>query len=169
MIDFNFLEELCRTKFRWYQKAYLFLFCIFVKKQKYNKNITPNDLIIQKILEGYRKMKNFEESCKHQWMCFGKHPHQYVLCDKCGMPNFELSDVEPWNAHQEEMAQMSDFINKLVKMINDLKDNSIRLDEELTEGKYNWQILCWEDVNEDSHAHICHIQLMERLKREFDI
>ena len=55
MIDFNFLEELCGTKLRWYQKAYLFLFCIFTKKQKYNKNITPDDLIIQKILEEYRK------------------------------------------------------------------------------------------------------------------
>jgi hypothetical protein len=54
MIDFNFLEELIGTKFKWHQKIYLFIFCIFVKKQKYNKNITPDDLIIQKILEGYK-------------------------------------------------------------------------------------------------------------------
>jgi len=53
MIDFKFVEELVGTKFRWYQKVYLFLFCIFAKKHKYNKNTSANDLLlIQKILEG---------------------------------------------------------------------------------------------------------------------
>jgi hypothetical protein len=54
MINFNFLEELIGVKLKWCQRIYLFLFCIFVKKQKYNKNITPNDLIIQRILERYK-------------------------------------------------------------------------------------------------------------------
>lgn len=69
----------------------------------------------------------------------------------------------------KEIVELQNFITKLIKMIADLKTNSIRLDTELTESNLEKFPVSWEDANESSYAHICHVQLMERLKREFNI
>ena len=56
-----------------------------------------------------------------------------------------------------------------MSMIADLRDNSLRLDKELAEANADKFPVSWEDASESSYAHICHIQLMERLKHEFNI
>jgi len=60
-------------------------------------------------------------------------------------------------------------LNKSMSMIADLRDNSLRLDKELAEANADKFPVCWEDASESSYAHTCHIQLMERLKHEFNI
>jgi hypothetical protein len=68
-----------------------------------------------------------------------------------------------------------DIVNLILKLdefksiIIDLKDNSIRLDKELAEANADKFPVSWEDASESSYAHTCHIQLMERLKHEFNI
>jgi SMC interacting uncharacterized protein involved in chromosome segregation len=69
----------------------------------------------------------------------------------------------------KETLDIQQYINKAVQMIADLKDNSLRLDKELAEANADKFPVSWEDASKSSYAHTCHIQLMERLKREFNI
>jgi len=60
-------------------------------------------------------------------------------------------------------------LHKLMEMVVDLKENSLRLDKELAEANADKFPVSWEDASESSYAHTCHVQLMERLKNEFNI
>lgn len=63
---------------------------------------------------------------------------------------------------------LSERIGKMFEIVTLLIDNSDGLDQELLyvlEGKCP---IVWEDAGESSHAHICHMQLMERIRRELN-
>lgn len=69
----------------------------------------------------------------------------------------------------DETIDIQQYIQSAAQMIADLKDNSMRLDKELADANADKFPVSWEDASESSYAHTCHIQLMERLKREFNI
>jgi hypothetical protein len=93
------------------------------------------------------------------------------VCGDCGAHDFlcRWNKRVPEDNRVKEIIGLENTIGKLVKMIGDLKDNSLRLDKELTETNADKFPIFWEDSNENSYAHICHVQLMERLKNEFNI
>jgi hypothetical protein len=92
------------------------------------------------------------------------------FCEDCGANDF----LSKWNRRVpeddrvKEIIGLENTIGKLVKIIGELEDNAICFDQELEEANKE-RFLVWEEPNESSHAHICHLQLMERLKREFSI
>jgi hypothetical protein len=77
--------------------------------------------------------------------------------------------VVGYELESDPLEDMGNLVDNLIKMISDLKDNSLRLDKELTEANADKFPVCWEDASESSYAHTCHIQLMERLSREFNV
>ena len=93
------------------------------------------------------------------------------VCRDCGARDFlsRWNKRVPEDDRVKEIIGLENTIGRLINMIDDLKDNSIHLDKELAEANADKFPVSWEDASESSYAHTCHIQLMERLKREFNI
>lgn len=77
---------------------------------------------------------------------------------------------EKWYDESDKNRKAQDSkIIKLFAIIEDLVDNSQRLDKELAESNADKFPVSWEDASESSYAHVCHVQLIERLRKEFNV